>query len=70
MWYENGQQAYEGNYKDGKQDGLWPHWYENGQKSSKNTYKDGELISSKCWDKDGNEYDCGDDEDDWDDEDW
>ena len=28
----NGQKSMEGNYKDGKEDGLWVWWYENGQK--------------------------------------
>ena len=43
---------------DGLQDGLWTVWHENGQKESERTYKDGELISSKCWDEDGNEMEC------------
>jgi len=33
-------------------------WYSNGQKESEGTYKDGEVISSKCWDWNGNEMDC------------
>jgi hypothetical protein len=33
-------------------------WNENGQKKVEQTYKDGSLISSKCWDQDGNETDC------------
>ena len=42
--------------KKKKLDGLWTMWYENGQKGSEATFKDGSLISSKCWDEDGNEY--------------
>ena len=57
-WYENGQKYSEGNFKDGKVDGLATEWYENGQKSWEGTYKDGELISEKCWDKNGNEERC------------
>ncbi|MDD9888608.1 MAG: hypothetical protein OXU46_08345 [Candidatus Marinimicrobia bacterium] len=56
--YENGKKKSEGNFKDDKEDGLWAGWHENGQKSYEVTYKDGELISEKCWDKDGNERDC------------
>jgi len=48
----------EGNFKDNEYDGFWAGWHENGQKSYEVTYKDGELISEKCWDKDGNERDC------------
>jgi antitoxin component YwqK of YwqJK toxin-antitoxin module len=56
-WY-GGQMDSEINYKDGKQDGLETQWYSNGQKWWERTYKDGEEISSKCWDKDGDERDC------------
>ena len=42
-----------------KEDGLWTLWYENGQKQWEGTYKDGEGISSKCWDEEGNECECG-----------
>jgi antitoxin component YwqK of YwqJK toxin-antitoxin module len=33
-------------------------WYANGQKKSEKTYNYGKLISSKCWDEDGNEKEC------------
>ena len=39
--YENGQKKSEGNYKDGKPDGLRVWWHENGQKKSEVKYKDG-----------------------------
>ena len=58
VWYENGQKWEEGNYKDGERDGLLTNWYENGQKRHEKTYKDDEEISSKCWDKNGNEIEC------------
>ena len=32
-------------------------WYENGQKWFEETWKNGEVISSKCWDWNGNEMD-------------
>ena len=38
-----GQKLQEGNFKDGKWDGLETWWYENGQKESEVTYKDGKL---------------------------
>jgi len=52
-FHENGKKASEGNYKDGKKDGLWTFWYENGQKEKEDTYKDGKVISSKVWNEDG-----------------
>ena len=62
-WYENGQKEYDITYKDGKEDGKATAWHENGQKKTEGTWKDGNLISSICWDKDGNECDecvgCG-----------
>ena len=57
-WYKSGEKKSEGTFKDGKEDGLWTKWYyRNGQKEE-GTYKDGELVSSKCWDRDGNEKEC------------
>ena len=57
-WHENGQKKWEATLKDGKPDGLLTRWYENGQKEFEETYKDGAIISSKCWDWDGNEMKC------------
>ena len=57
-WNENGEKRYEGTSKDGELDGLSTAWYDNGQKSGEATFKDGELISSKCWDQDGDECEC------------
>ena len=48
MWQENGQIAFEINYKDGKEDGKVTKWYENGQKEAEAMYKDGECISGDC----------------------
>ena len=58
-WRENGLKWEEGIYKDGKEDGLWTTWYVNGQKEREATFKYGKIISSKCWDEDGNECECG-----------
>ena len=57
-WYEYGQKSSERTW-DEKEDGLLTYFYENGQKYLEKTYKDGKEISSKCWDKDGNECECG-----------
>ena len=59
FWYDNGQKQFEGIYKEGERNGLSTNWYENGQKKVEVTFKDGEFISSKCWDEDGNECECG-----------
>ena len=57
-YYPNGMKWREVTLKDGKEDGLWTKWYyRNGQKEE-GTYKDGELVSSKCWDRDGNKKEC------------
>ena len=39
--YKNGQKEYEGNYKDGKRDGLLVAWYPDGKKLSEGNWKDG-----------------------------
>ena len=59
QYYEYGQKKIEETWKDGWEDGLWTWWYENGQKQYEGTYKDDEGISSKCWDEEGNECECG-----------
>ena len=43
IYYENGQKKGEGNYKEGKQDGLWTWWDENGKKKREGNYKEGKL---------------------------
>ena len=58
LYHKNGQKELKVMIKDGKEDGLKTYWYENGQKEYEYTYKDGEVISSKCWDWNGNEMDC------------
>jgi antitoxin component YwqK of YwqJK toxin-antitoxin module len=40
-WYKNGQKWSEGNWENGKVNGLWTYWYENGQKNFEGTYKNG-----------------------------
>jgi len=46
--YENGLKKSEGNFKDGKKDGMRTSWNENGQKEAEAMYKDGECISGDC----------------------
>ena len=58
-WHENGLEMQRGDYKDGEKDALWTGWYVNGQKEIEATFKYGKIISSKCWDEDGNECECG-----------
>ena len=56
-FYKNGQKEKEGNYKDGKPDGLWVRWHKNGQKKSESNYKDGVEISVKYWNSKGEPVD-------------
>ena len=39
--HENGKKKMEGNFKNGKKDGLKTSWYEDGQKRSEDNFKDG-----------------------------
>ena len=57
-WFENGQKWSEGNYKDGKPDGLSVTWHKNGQKYVEANYKDGKLVGSmKLWNSKGEPVD-------------
>ncbi len=56
--WENNQLNFEYNYKEGLADGLCRQWYVNGQLSIELNYKAGEILSQKCWDKDGNDIEC------------
>jgi hypothetical protein len=40
----SGRKSIEGNYKNGKQEGLHTWWYDNGQKVTDGNYKDGVLV--------------------------
>ena len=56
--YENGKKNQEGNFKDGKPDGLGVGWHENGQKAYEGNYKDGKLVGSeKYWNRKGDPVD-------------
>ena len=47
----------EGNYKDGKPDGLTIIWHDNGQKRAELNFKDGKQISKKWWNSKGEPVD-------------
>ena len=49
----NGQKKAEGNFKDGKQDGLATDWYENGQKKAEGNMSYGKVVNGKVWLPDG-----------------
>ena len=49
--YQNGEKRSEGNYKDGKVDGLYRFWYENGQKSIE--FDSGSDGKSTSWYQNG-----------------
>lgn len=48
-------QEKEGNFKDGKMDGLFTEWHGNGQKEAEAIFKDGKLVegSEKRWNRKG-----------------
>ena len=55
--HENGQKKYEGNFKDGKKDGISLGWQENGQKEFEEYYKDGKLEGpSNAWYENGQKH--------------
>ena len=57
LFHENGQKMSEGNYKDGKGDGLWVHWHENGQKRSESNLKGGKANGLwLMWHKNGQKW--------------
>ena len=52
-FYDNGQKVEEGNYKDGKLDGLYTSWYENGQKREETNWRDDKLMAAFVWKPNG-----------------
>ena len=53
-WYESGQKAGEGHFKDGQRHGLWLYWDENGQKKEEGHWKDGQPDGLwTFWDENG-----------------
>ncbi len=55
IWHDNGAKRMEGNFIDGKPDGVFPRWNEREQKVSEETYRAGKLHGPRrLWDPDGN----------------
>jgi len=53
-YYKNGQKAYKGNYKDGKEEGLHISWHSNGQKKSEGKFKNGKKEGLQTnWNMEG-----------------
>ena len=56
-YYVNGKKQSEGNYKDGKEDGLHLMWHEDGQKKSEENFKNGRLDGpSNQWYENGQKH--------------
>ena len=54
------QKMSEGNYKDGKLDGLWVEWHPNGQKRAEINYKNGKQNGLEtCWHENGQKWSEG-----------
>jgi len=45
FWYRSGQKLGEGNYKEGKSDGMWTWWNNKGQRVENANFKDGDLLN-------------------------
>lgn len=54
-WYEGGKKRIEGNFINGKKEGLWTTWYPIEAKSSEINFVNGQQISRKQWEKNGSE---------------
>lgn len=52
-FYSDGSPSGEGNYVDGKMNGLCNIYFKNGQQSAKVTFKDGEIVEEDYWNQDG-----------------
>ena len=58
-WYfEGGTLKIEGTWKDGMQDGTCKWYYEAGKLKAEGNFTDGKLLSSKCYDENGNKIQC------------
>lgn len=56
--WRNGMMWWETSYKNGLKNGLNREWYKSGQLYTEAIYKDGKLMSQKCWDEEGVEFEC------------
>ena len=54
LWYENGQVQANGEYVDGKLDGVYQEWYDNGQLRARGNYSEGTKEDVfTLWDRQG-----------------
>jgi antitoxin component YwqK of YwqJK toxin-antitoxin module len=56
--WRNGMMWWETSYKNGVKDGFTREWFKSGQLFKEAVYKDGNLISQKCWDEEGEVFEC------------
>ncbi len=54
-WWPNGKLGTEGQYLNGKPDGLWRGWYESGELQGEELFKNGIKVKSRYYDKQGKE---------------
>ena len=52
-WHENGDVISQGNFKNGKPEGIFIVWHENGKIQMKAKYDDGVKVSEKYWNTKG-----------------
>jgi antitoxin component YwqK of YwqJK toxin-antitoxin module len=56
--WRNGMMWWETSYKNGVKDGYTREWFKSGQLFKEAVYKDGNLIRQKCWDEEGEVFEC------------
>ena len=56
--WRNGMMWWETTYKNGVKDGFTREWFKSGQLFKEAVYKEGKLISQKCWDEEGEVFEC------------
>ena len=56
--WRNGMMWWETSYKNGVKDGYNREWYKSGELFKEAIYKNGKLVSQKCWDEEGEPFEC------------
>ena len=56
--WRNGMMWWETTYKNGVKDGFTREWFKSGQLFKEAVYNEGKLISQKCWDEEGEVFEC------------
>jgi MORN repeat variant len=55
-YYQSGNLASEGHYRDGSEHGLWRNYHENGQLATEGNYENGKEVGVwQFWKEDGSE---------------